>query len=298
MFETHIGEVSALLVALFWTITALSFEYASVRVGSLAVNFIRLVFGLIFLSAYTFFARGMLLPLDADMNAWFWLALSGLIGFVAGDLFLFKAFSVVGARLSMLIMTLVPPVTAIFGWIILGEKLTWLGFTGMTLTIAGIAMALLSRNRNNKKLAVKTPLKGILFALGGAIGQAIGLVLSKFGMGDYDPFAATQIRIIAGIIGFGIIVLLLGRTKNIKNAMKNREGVVGITLGSFFGPFLGVSFSLLAVKYTETGIASTIMAIVPILIIPPSVLLFRQKITMGEIIGAFISVGGVVLFFV
>jgi drug/metabolite transporter (DMT)-like permease len=125
----------------------------------------------------------------------------------------------------------------------------------------------------------------------------VGLVLSKYGMQSYNAFAASQIRVIAGVIGFTILILALGKTGLVRKGVRDRKGMKNTLLGSFFGPFLGVSFSLLAVKYTETGIASTIMSIVPILIIPPSLLLFRQRFSWLEIAGAFISVGGVVLMF-
>jgi drug/metabolite transporter (DMT)-like permease len=70
-----------------------------------------------------------------------------------------------------------------------------------------------------------------------------------------------------------------------------------MSLGSLFGPFLGVSFSLLAVKHTATGIAATIMAIVPVLIIAPSVALFKEKVTLREIVGALVAVAGVAVLF-
>jgi drug/metabolite transporter (DMT)-like permease len=95
-----------------------------------------------------------------------------------------------------------------------------------------------------------------------------------------------------------LIILLTGRTKAIYQALKNKTALAGITIGSFFGPFLGVSFSLLAIQNTSTGIASTIMAIVPILIIPPAAMMFKQKVGWLDFVGAMISVGGVVLFFI
>jgi len=194
-------------------------------------------------------------------------------------------------------MTLVPPITALLGFVILNEKLTILNYFGMTLTFSGIAMAIFSKGKNDK-ISLKLSPKGIFYAFGGALGQATGLVLSKFGMNSYDPFASTQIRIISGMAGFIIIVTLLDRWGKVSEALKNRKGMAGIVTGSFFGPFLGVSFSLLAVKYTETGIASTIMSLVPILIIPPVYFLYKQKVTFTEIIGAIVSVIGVSLFFI
>jgi drug/metabolite transporter (DMT)-like permease len=296
-FNHHLGEFAALLTAFFWTITSLSFEFASNKIGSVAVNILRLFIGFAFLSVFSFVRRGFLLPVDASSDNWIWLSLSGLVGFVFGDLFLFKSYTMIGSRFSMLIMTLVPPITAFFSFVILGEKLTLYHYLGMTLTFSGIAMAIFSRPGKGEKLSLKLSSKGILFAFGGAIGQALGLVLSKFGMKSYDPFAATQIRIIAGIIGYTLLVTILARWGSVINAICNKSGMLLTSLGAFFGPFLGVSFSLIAIKYTEAGIASTIMALVPVFIILPAIIWFKQKVTIPEILGAVVSVAGVALFF-
>ncbi len=298
-FSNYTGELAALATAVFWTITAMAFEVASKNIGSLAVNMIRLVLAFIFLSIFNLIARGYIFPTDASTHAWVWLSVSGLVGFVFGDYFLFRAFAAISARIAMLVMTLVPPITALIGWMILGESMTLLEVTGMVLTVSGIAMAIFSRGgENGRKVRLSYPIKGILYALGGTLGQAVGLVLSKYGMGDYHAFAATQIRIIAGLIGFALIVIVLNKGHLIRNAFKSRKGMIGTGIGSVFGPFLGVSFSLIAVKYASTGVASTLMAIVPILIIPPAVMFFKQKVTILEVLGAFISVGGVTLFFI
>lgn len=294
----YAGELAALATAFFWTTTALSFEMAAKRVGSLAVNILRLLIAFFFLSAFTWIYRGMALPFDATPHNWMWLTLSGLVGFVFGDYCLFRSYTLVSARVAMLIMTLVPPITALIGWIMLNETMSLQHLGGMTLTLSGIALTILARSTENGKVGLNYPLKGLLFALGGAVGQAVGLVISKYGMGDYDPFAASHIRIMAGAIGFGLIVVMFKKTSLVKSAVSDRKAMKGVAIGSFFGPFLGVSFSLLSVRYTSTGIASTLMAIVPVLIIAPAVLLFHQRVTLREIAGAAISVIGVVLFFV
>jgi drug/metabolite transporter (DMT)-like permease len=296
-FNDHLGEFAALLTAFFWTITSLSFETASHKIGSVAVNILRLIIGFVFLSIFNLIRRGMILPIDASYENWIWLTLSGLVGFVFGDLFLFKSYTIIGSRFSMLIMTLVPPITAFFSFIILGERLTLFHFFGMTLTFTGIAMAIFSRKAKGEKLSLKLSSKGILYALGGAVGQALGLVLSKFGLKDYDPFSATQIRIIAGILGYIVLVTFLSRWGSILTATRNRSGMMFTSVGAFFGPFLGVSFSLVAVKYTEAGIASTIMALVPVFIIIPAVVFYKVKVTIPELLGAIVSVAGVALFF-
>lgn len=296
--QAYQGEFYALFTAVFWTITALAFESASLKVGSLAVNILRLVIALVFLCIYTFVARGKALPIDASLHNWIWLGLSGFIGFVLGDLFLFKSYTIIGSRFSMLIMSLVPPIAAFFGWIILDEKMKGTSIVGMLITLVGISMAIFNRADKGGKIVLKLAPKGILFAFFGAVGQGLGLVLSKYGMQGYDSFASNQIRILAGIIGFTLLVTLLGRWKKVFMALSNVSALKGIVTGSFFGPFLGVSFSLLAVIYTQTGIASTIMALVPVLIIIPAILYFKQKLNWMEVLGAIISVIGVSVFFI
>lgn len=297
MIRQHYGEFAALLVAFFWSITALSFESASKKVGSLPVNIIRLVIGFQFLSLLNLILRGHLLPTDASAHNWIWLSVSGLIGFVLGDYCLFKSYTIIGSWFAMLIMTLAPPMAAVFGWILIGERLEWLSVLGILVTMVGIVIAMFRRDEANRKMTVSKPLAGLLYAFGGAAGQALGIVFSKYGMRQYDPFASTQIRIITGIAGFTLMVTLLGKWNTVRDAVRNPKAMLPITIGSFFGPFLGVSFSLLAVQHTQTGIASTIMALVPIFIIPPSILLFKHKITLREIIGTVVSLAGVTLFF-
>jgi len=293
----YYGEIAALCTAIFWTVTALAFESASNKIGSLSLNIIRLGIGFVFLSIFNLFYRGIIFPSDASTENWLWLVLSGLVGFLFGDLFLFKSYTIIGSRFAMLIMTLVPPITALAGWIILGEKLTGMNYLGMCLTILGISLAIFNRNSGKSGFSLKFSYLGLLYAFLGAVGQALGLVLSKFGMKEYDPFAATQIRIIAGFVGFAALITIVKRWRNVWDGLSHRKGMMSAGIGSFFGPFLGVSFSLLAVKHTQTGIASTIMSIVPVLIIPPAIFLFKQKVSVLEIIGALISVIGVTLFF-
>lgn len=298
MTDLLLGEIAALLTAFCWSFTALSFEAAGKRIGSLNVNFLRLSLAFIFLSLFNGIVSRQFFPKDVSAHAWLWLSVSGLTGFVIGDFFLFKAYVVVGARISMLIMSLVPPITALIGWLFLDETMNFKEIVAMIMTISGVALVVLERNTDNGALKFSHPLSGILFAFGGAVGQAIGLIFSKYGMGNYNAFVATQIRVITGVIGFGIILIILKRMPQLAQAVRNRPAMKYTTIGAFFGPFLGVSLSLLAVQHTATGIASTIMAIVPVLIIPLAILIKKERTTLKEIVGAAIAVGGVSIYFI
>ena len=289
------GELTAMLTAIFWTATAMAFEVASKRVGSLRVNTLRLPMAFIYFFIFCWIYRGHPLPIDAPLHAWIWLILSGLIGFVFGDYFLFKSFTIMGSRTTMLVQTLVPPITALVGFILLSEKLSLKHIAGMTLTLCRIFLVVLTTN--NGKLGLKIPRRGLLYAIFAALGQSIGLVLSKFGMRDYDAFASSQIRVMAGALGFPILSFALHQSNSLKKTFHDKVAMKSILIGSIFGPFLGVSFSLIAIQHTKTGIASTLMALTPVMILLPSAILFHQKIVWKEIVGAIISVSGASLFF-
>lgn len=296
--QSSIGEIAALGTALCWTVVGIAFESAGKRVGSLSVNLIRLIFGFIFISIATYFSRGLFFPTDASVHNWIWLMLSGVIGLFLGDLFLFQAYVEVGSRISSLIMASSPPIAAILGYFLLGERLGTISLLGMCITIAGIAIVIVSKDSGEKKIKTEYSIKGLTYAFLGSFGQSLGLIMSKIGMGDYNPMAATQIRIISGIICFGVLFLVWKRTAELKTAFDDTKAIKQIGIGAFFGPFIGVTLSLLSLQYTSAGISSTITAITPVTIIPLSILIFKEKIKTKEILGAIISVIGVGILFI
>lgn len=310
----HAGEIAALGTAACWVATALAFEAAGRRIGSLTVNLLRLAMAVGLLAAWGWATRGLAWPSDATPHAWRWLALSGLVGFTFGDLCLFRAFVVLGSRLSTLIMSLAPPFAAVLGWMVLGEVLSPLDLAGMALTVGGVAWAVAERQRARPAPVgegVTTPLAGpapaldpgrrrlagVMLGLGGALGQGGGLVLSKLGMGGYDPFAATQVRVLAGLAGYVVLFTLIGRWRRVAAAFEQRAALGFTAVGAFFGPFLGVSLSLLAVQRIETGVAASLMATTPVLILPVAALTGRERIGPGGVLGALVAVAGVMLLF-
>jgi drug/metabolite transporter (DMT)-like permease len=296
LFQIYSGEIAAIITAMFWAVTATSFEHCAKKIGSINLNILRLFAGIIFLSVFTLITRGFLLPFDASISGWGWLLLSGFVGIVAGDLFLFEAFVRIGSRTSMLIYSTVPLLSGLMALIFLGEKMTGIQIVGMFVTLSGIATVILVRDAG-RKMTFTHPFSGIFMAFLGALGQAAGYVIGKHGMADYDPFASTQIRLIAGIIGFSIIFTIRGKWSSLSIVLKKKEAMGSLLLGSFFGPFLGISLSLYAVQKINPGVASTLTSIVPVFLIIYATIFKKEKITFKEIIGTAITILGVAIMF-
>lgn len=292
------GELAALATAVCWTTSALFFTAAARRLGSLILNPIRLVLALGFSAVYTVVVRGLPLPTDAAAHQWFWLGLSGLVGFFLGDLCLFRALVLLGPRLTMLVMSLWPAIAAVLSWVLLGEGMTGLGVAGMVLTLAGVAWVVAER----RPAALdgqphRVPWTGVALALGAAAGQAGGLVLGKMGMAGYDPFAAAQIRMIAAIAAFLLLILALGAWPRFEAARRHPSSVGLAAAGAMVGPFLGVSLSLLAIRTAPVGVAATIMSLVPVLIIPFAAVIYKDRVGWRAVLGAAVAVAGIALLF-
>jgi drug/metabolite transporter (DMT)-like permease len=293
-----LGQLAALGTAVCWAFSALAFAAAGRRMGVLPLNLIRLVMALGFLILATWGLRGLPLPVDASPRAWGWLSVSGLIGFVFGDLCLFRAYVLIGPRIASLMLSLAPLLTALIGWLVLGETLSGRDTLGMALTVAGIGWAVLEGRPTDAGEPLRRPSRaGLALGFCGALGQAGGLVLSKLGMGSYDVVAATQVRVIAGIAGYTLLLAAVRGWPRMAEALRDRRGLGFATLGAFFGPFLGVSLSLFAVRHTVSGVAASIMALQPVLIIPLVVLLHRERVGVGGVAGALVAVAGVALLF-
>lgn len=298
MLSLYTGEIAALATALCWTITSASFEDAGKRIGSMNLNLLRLLFGIVFLSVFSLFTRGLLIPIDATSETWLWLLLSGFVGIVLGDLLLFEAFVRIGARISMLIYASVPPLSGIFAWLFLGESMTAMQIIGMMITLLGIALVILDGKGSDNKLKLNHPVIGILLAFGGAVGQAAGYIIGKYGMADFNPFAATQIRLIAGIISFSILFTIRGQWKKFLPVFTHVKALKTTILGSIFGPFIGISLSLYAVQRINPGVASTLMSITPILLIPYVVFIKKEHVHTKEIAGSVIAIIGLAVMFI
>ena len=307
----HIGEILSLVVAASWTVTALFADRASHRLGSMSANVIRLVLAAVFLGLILWVTVGRPYPVYASGRVWRWLALSALVGYVFGDWCLFNCYLSIGARFGQLFMTLAPPITAIAGWIILGETLSWKTLLAMGVTLSGIAISILSR-APGRTIRLTLPLKGVLLGLGAGLGQGVGLVFSKVGLQEYAatvpaqapalmpqmlPFASTMIRAMVGGAGFLLLMALQRDLGRLKAATHDRQGLRDALIMTLFGPVLGVSLSLMAVQYTSAGIASTLMALTPVFILLPYALLYKQRIRFREILGLGVSMVGVALFF-
>ena len=307
----HLGEIISLIVAVSWTVTALFADKASHRLGSMSANVLRLSLAIVFLGVLLWVTVGHPYPVYASQQAWWWLALSALVGYVFGDWCLFNCYLSLGARFGQLFMTLAPPMAAIAGWAILGETLSWKSGLAMVVTLSGIAISILSRS-DGMRVKLTLPFKGVLLGLGAGIGQGVGLVLSKVGLQHYAnaiptdapslmdemlPFASTMIRAVIGAAGFLALMALQKDLPRLKAAVHDRTGMRYALIMTLFGPVLGVSLSLMAVQYTNAGIASTLMALTPVFILFPYAFIYKQRIKLREILGVAVSMTGVALFF-
>jgi drug/metabolite transporter (DMT)-like permease len=291
-----LGELSALLTACCWSGSSLAFAAATRRAGVFQVNTTRLILALTYLLLLIGAAQ---LSLKLSTTQIAYLSLSGIIGLALGDSFLFRAYQEIGARVTMLIMSLAPAIAAVLAYVLLGETLSALGVLGIVITMVGIGVVVLERSRTSSS-AMSYPMLGIVLALLAATGQGAGLVFAKmaFREGEVNGFVATAVRIAASLV---LLLPVAAATRRYESPVtmfaRDRKAFYLTATGSVLGPFLGITFSLIAIEHTKIGIAATIMATVPILMLPLVRFLYKEHLTWRAIVGALVTVVGVGVLF-
>ncbi|MBC7877765.1 MAG: DMT family transporter [Anaerolineales bacterium] len=293
-----IGEIAGLATSFLFAMTAIIFTKTGHMVGSQVTNRIRLLFGLILLVILNIILFREPLPFSAGSSRWIWLSLSGVIGLSLGDAFLFQSFLSVGVRLGTLLLSLAPIFGSIIAWALFGETLTPLQITGIVLALGGIGWVVMSHEEH-----VDTPSgltrRGVIFGILGALGQAVGLVLAKQGVdGDFHPFQANAIRMLAAVIFIWVWAIIQKEASGTITTVRKQPQVLWLlALGALVGPVLGVSASLLAVQHAEVGVASTLMALPPVIILPISHFVYKEKVSWQAIAGTLLAIVGVAVLF-
>jgi drug/metabolite transporter (DMT)-like permease len=294
----YLGELAGLLTSVAWSGTSVLFTKATQQVGSLVVNRVRVLFALVFLMLLNLVFYGNLLPTDAGAQRWLWFALSGAIGYALGDVLLFQSFLCIGPQRGMLMMSLAPLMSAGLAWAFFDEILTGMQMLGVIVTLAGVVLVIL-RRRMETSATANSSLQGVLFGLGAAAGQAVGYVLSKQGLvDDFSPIAGNSIRMLAAVIVLWTLASLQGKASETMHKVRARPDVLGwLALAAFTGPVVGATLSLFALQHTQVGVASTLIALPPVFLLPVSWLVFKEKFDWGAVIGTLVATGGVALLF-
>ncbi|MCY2929107.1 MAG: DMT family transporter [Planctomycetota bacterium] len=290
---SHLGELAAGATAFMWVASAVAFSRAGKTIGSLTVNVIRMAMAGV-LYGLLGAALGRPLPLDAPPAAWGYLTASGLLGFFLGDLCLFEAYVLIGPRLSLLILALVPAISAVLAVPTLGESLSLRQWLAMGVTLAGVAWVILERRQPGDALPHRHRVTGVILATLAAFAQAGGTVLSKIGMRcGYDPLGASHIRMLAGLGAFLVLITVLRRWGDVAAALRLRRPMLQVALGAATGPFLGVWLNLQALSLAAVGVVNTIIATNPVLILPVAIALDRERVSLRAWAGALLALAGV-----
>ena len=298
-----VGETAAIATSCIWTISSIFFTSAGKKIGSLGVNAYRTVMAVGFLVLTHMILLGSFLPV-ATSAQWFWMGLSGVIGLSIGDSGLFTAYVLIGPRRSLLLMALAPIFAGVGAYLMLRETIPAFDLVGMAVTLVGVVVVILEREELSGEVAVPKKLKsyGVLSGLIAAAGQGGGLVLAKKGIELYpeltlNPLSATLMRMILGALVLWIVLLIAGRWSELRMAIRNRRGMSETAAAAILGPFLGVTLSMVAVTYTQAGVAQTLLSLMPVMIIPVVWLLYKQKTSWRGILGAVTAIIGVAIIF-
>jgi drug/metabolite transporter (DMT)-like permease len=298
------GEVIALLTTLCWSLGIFPFTAAAKRLGTGPLNQYRLLLAWLIISVILrVFNSVSVTELFSHPHLYHYvfLGLSGIIGFTIGDYCSFTSFKLLGPKLGSLYTTFAPGAALLVGFLVLGERINFIGIFGIVLTVGGVIWLTLSKkDKAAAELAgFSRDKKGIAYGIIGALCQGTGLVLSKLGMDFYSDKLPTMhavwIRLMFAFSAAFIASLFLKRLiQNSKPIFSNENnGIPFMVLGTLLGPVAGVTFSLLAIQKLEVAVAQTIFALLPIFVLPVNLLVYKEKITIQSVFACLVAIIGV-----
>lgn len=294
-----LGEIAALGTAFLWANSAICFTSASNKIGVVSTNRYRTTLAAVFLTVIHLFVFRNLIPGATQWQLGLLIS-SGIVGLVIGDTFLLQSYVDLGPRLTMLIFNISPFFTALFAKLFLHEKIQGMVLMAMIVTLSGTIWVLLEENSGKNTLRRKHFARGITFAILAAAGQSLGYIMSKpaiTGAEGLPVLSATLIRIVAATMGFWVLSFLNGSSKKIFADIKNKKAMLPLAMGSFMGPCLGVWTSLIALKLIPAGVAATLIATIPVIILPVAFFVYKEKISWRAVLGTIITVIGVAMLF-
>jgi drug/metabolite transporter (DMT)-like permease len=291
----YAGELAALGTAACWAGGANLFAAAAHRLGPAALNRLRLAFALVFLSIALLVLRGTPWPASATGFQLAVLALSGIVGFVFGDFYGFRAFVSLGAGRASLVFSLSPLFTLLLAWPVLGQRPGPLVLLGMALLLSGLAWVLLERAHERHEQATGSIAAGVIAGVLAALGQSVGYVLSKIAL-------ATGIEVLVRVAAATLAVWAWAGVRGtfvatLRAARADGPGAGFAAAGAFLGPFLGVTLSLVALQTVEAGVAASISAFAPVLAILIAKRFHHEPITARLVLGALVATAGVIVLF-
>lgn len=292
-----LGQIFGLLTALCWAQNSLIYSHLGKKTGSDAVTHIRLWLALPVMLLVNYLFTGQFSPFQIPLQPLIFILFSGFFGFFVADLFLFRAFVEIGPREALVVMTTSPVFSLIFSWVFLQETLSFIQIIGILIILAGVIWVILEEKEDDNK-GQHRGARGVLYALLGALTQAIGLIFAKMGMLEgVHPVSTNFLRIIAGLTGLFIYSLLRGKVKSDFLAFRSLRKLALLFFAVIVGPVLGIILSLYALNWAPVGIVTTLMQVSPVLLLPVDIFLFKKKVGWGGISGTLLAVGGTTLLF-
>ncbi len=299
--EIILGQSLALVTAFCWAQNSVIYSHVGAKISSATTAHIRLWISLPLIILVHFAFNGTLFPQGIGFRELSLLGLSGAAGFFIADMFIFSAFVSLGARFTMVIMTLNPIFAALFAWFFNDESLTAVQLSGMAVTLSGVAWVVFSEGKRSGGSRSRHRVRGVIAACLGALSQAAAVVLAKNGMSEgIDPVGANLIRLGAGFLAIVIFRLFKGSfIKDMRHLIRPEKASLTILIffAALVGPVIGMIANLKALTLAPVGVVLTLSQLTPVILIPYERFVLREHIAPGAVGGTLLAVLGTVLLF-
>ena len=284
------GELAAVGSAILWAYASIEFARVAERCSALTINLLKCTGGLICLSLLWGVLDGFTLGVVLTASEWTYLLFSAVVGLLLGDTFFFLTLRDLGARVTLLISALIPPVTALISSAWIGEGLAASEWLGLVITGVGVCLVV-SKNEGGQP----AHLRGLLFG-GLLVGTtALGNVMTKVGGHRLDGLPVAALRLAVAVGALFLVMAILRRLPDLAVPWRTPRVDGALMRGTFTGTVLGIWLLMFAFTSSNVAVATAMAGTSPVWVLPLAYLLRGERISRRSGVGAAIAVGGLMV---
>lgn len=285
------GEFFALLTAVFWGGAVIFFKRSGESIPPLALNFFRVAVSSVLL-LLTMLIMGQPPWRAASGNDLLLIAASGVIAIALADTLFHASLNRVGAGITAVVDCLYPPLTTVFAFFLLGERLGPSDLAGMVLVIS--AVLLTTRATPLPGITRRQLLFGLLLGAAGMASLSLGIVLVKPVLASQPVIWVTAMRQFVALAVLTPLILFSSRRRAESLALFRNRSVLRFALpGTFMGSYFSLMCWIAGMKYIMAGTAAILNQTSMIYIILLARIFLKEPLSKRRLLAVLLAATGI-----
>ncbi|MBI5624016.1 MAG: DMT family transporter [Elusimicrobia bacterium] len=289
----HLGELSAFLCAVCWSVAVIAFRVAGDEIRSFHLT----VFKTIAAALFFLLALGASRLVDASWpwvpalsgRDWALLLASAFFGITVGDVLFIMALKRLGAGLVAIVDCFYAPLTIVVAYLLFGETVPGTTLLGGGLVVSALFIG--SERTEGLSLAREKIVEGSVLALLSTVVMVVAALMIRDIFRTHNVLWVVGFRFTAAALMYGVWSLLRRDFHEVVR-IRRLKSLRPLLLGSLLGPFLATLFWFVGFKYTLAGNVAILTQLSTVFIFLLGAAVLGEPLTRRRVAAVALAVAG------